>query len=132
MLSAHGTFPCKVPGLRSPSTSVNDLANLLLRSNVLVITLSNTSLFRSAVKLMEGNYVGYCSNGFRFLDRCYTNASGMLTLVTNTNQTKALGIIIGNNATTITKYIEKRPIFTLDDYASAAYTQITQYTSYTH
>ncbi len=101
-----------------PSAEAGDLANLLLRSNVLVITLSNTSLFRSAVKLMEGNYVGYCSNGFRLLNKCYTNSSDMLTLITNTNQAKALGIITGNNATTIIKYIKKHPIFTLDDYAS--------------
>ncbi len=113
------------------STEVDDLANLLLRSNVLVITLSNTSLFRSAVKLMEGNYVGYCSNGFRFLNKCYTNASDMLTLVTNTNQTKALGIITGNNATTITKYIEKHPVFTLGDYASGClYTNNSVYVIY--
>ncbi len=125
------SYPLNNSIVIEPSTEVDDLANLLLRSNVLVITLSNISLFRSAVKLMEGNYVGYCSNGFRFLNKCYTNASDMLTLITNTNQTKALGIITGNNATTITKYIGKRPVFTLDDYASGClYTNNSVYIIY--
>jgi len=125
------SYPLNNSIVIEPSTEVDDLPNLLLRSNVLVITLSNTSLFRSAVKLMEGNYVGYCSNGFRFLSKCYTNASDMLTLITNTNQSNALGIITGNNAATITKYIEKCPVFTFSDYASGClYTNNSLYVIY--
>ena len=101
-----------------PYFKVEDLFKLLEKRNVIVITLSNSSLFKSLVNILGSNYIGYCSNGFRFLGRCYSNRSDILILITKSSYGRALGVVLGNDVESLTKYLKRYPIPTISPGAS--------------
>ena len=101
-----------------PYSKVSDLSKLLEKHNVIVITLSNSSLFKSLMVILGSDYIGYCSNGFRFLGKCYSNVSDVLILITKSNYGKALGVVVGNDVESLTKYLRRYPIPTISPGAS--------------
>ena len=111
-----------------PYSKVGDLSKLLKKHNVIVITLSNSSTFKNLVNILRGDYIGYCSDGFRFLDKCYSNRSDVLILITKSNYGGALGIILGNDVESLTNYLRRFLIPTITPEASGClYTNNTVY-----
>jgi len=72
----------------------------LLRShNVLILTLSNTTMFDNIIKAMKHKYLKKCNEGFSFdgIKNCLPSKNDILMLVDETYNGKIAGVIVGNS-----------------------------------
>lgn len=105
-----------------------NLMEIIKKNNTLVITVTQSPLFKTITRILGEDNIGYCEKGFKFINKCYTSKNDALVLITHTKHGKALGVIIGNNANALARYIEKHQVPTTHPLASGClYTNNSRY-----
>ncbi len=97
-------MPWKYNGSTLPYSKIKSPLSMFFKrkKHVVIVSLPNSTLFEEAVKEQEAYYViNYCSNGFEFLNLCYTSKNVSMFFVTQTRYGGTLGFYVGNNVNTM-------------------------------
>jgi len=84
---------------------VSSSSSLLSNHNVIVISLSNSTVFKEISKEQKISLLDTCNRGFKFLGKCYSLSNDMLFIVTTSKHDKLLGFFIGNSVENMKKYV---------------------------
>ena len=107
-LDSFYIMPWKYNGSTLPYSKIKSSLAMFFKEkkHVVIVSLPNSTLFKEAVKEQRFIYVNYCSNGFKFLNLCYTSKNASIFFVTPARYGGTLGFYIGNNVNTMMRNVK--------------------------
>jgi len=87
-----------------PYSLIKDrLPSIFREHDAVIVSLSNSTLFKESSKFSRNNYLMPCKEGFTFMDKCYVSENDTVFLVGSSKYGKLLGFFIGNSVYSMEK-----------------------------